>query len=175
LPALLLVAVLAGCSTAQPTPYGPAGEDKLGYSEEELIAPAFKLVFSGNSRTDRETVEKYHLYRAAERSAELGYSRFALKDKLVEKVVRDSYYDPYWGPYGRYGYGHRRGYGSGASISIGIPLGGSPAYRSQVFSASAIVIPFEGSPPADVAGYHDVEQILSSLEPLIRRPGPDDQ
>lgn len=169
--ALLLLVLAAGCSTPQPTPYKPADESAFGFSEQELIAPAFKLVFAGNRHTDRKTVEDYHLYRAAERSAELGYSRFALKDKLVEKVVRDSYYDPYWGPYGRYGYGHR-GYGSGASVSIGFPLGSSPAYRSQVYSASAIVIPFEGSPPPDVAGYHDVDQVLKALGPAIRRPQP---
>lgn len=166
---LALGLLLGACAGAQPTRYQPAGSGGYGYSEEELIAPAFKLTFAGNSLTDRRTVEDYHLYRAAERSAELGYAHFGLKDKLVEKVVRE-YYDPYWGGRSGYGYGSRHRYGSGASVSIGFPLGGSPGYRREVFAASAIVIPFDRSPPPDVAGYHDVDQVLKALGPKILRP-----
>ena len=152
-----------------PTPYQPGGGSRYGYVEQEMIAPAFKLTFAANARTPRETVENYLLYRAAERSGELGYSQFALKDKLVERLVQESY-DPYWGPYGSWGYGHRRSGGSGASVSIGVPLGSSPGYRTVRYSASALVIPFEGSPPPGVAGYHDVVQVLEALGPAVKRP-----
>ncbi len=168
----LLAPLLAACSTAQPTLYQPADGGRYGYAEEALIAPAFKLVFTGNRYTPRETVERYHLYRAAERSAALGYPRFALKDKVVERLVRETY-DRYWGPYGGVGYGYGGRHGGASSIWLGVPLGAGagPGYRAETYGVSALVVPFRGAPPSGVAGYHEVEQVLSALGPGIVRPG----
>jgi hypothetical protein len=168
---LLLMLLLGACSTAGPTPYQAGGESRYGYREATLSDGTFQLAFAGNSRTDRETVETYFLYRAAEHSGELGFSRFALKDKVVERLVQETY-DPYWGPYWGYGYG--RNYGS--SVSITVPLGGGgPGYRSVRYTASATVVPFNGQAPLGVEGYKDVEQVLSALGPAIRRPPPEAQ
>lgn len=169
---LLFFLVLSACSTAGPTPYQAGGDSRYGYREESLLEGAFQLAFAGNSYTDRETVERYFIYRAAERCGELGYARFSLKDKLVERLVQETY-DPYWGPYWGYGYGWR-GYG-GSGVAISVPLGAGPGYRSVRYTASAIVIPFNGEPPLGVEGYKEVEQVLGALGPGIIRPAEDSQ
>ena len=51
---------LAGCETA--TPYQPATGGQAGaygYSDYRVDADHFRVSFSGNSLTSRETVEKY--------------------------------------------------------------------------------------------------------------------
>ena len=63
--ALLLTAgvLLAACAT--PTPYQASGSDGgiYGYSEQRIEGDRYRITFSGNSLTDRETVETYLLYR----------------------------------------------------------------------------------------------------------------
>ena len=59
---LVLGVVLAAC--AKPTPYKPA-DNGTGYTEQKLEANRYRVTFSGNSVTDRETVDNYLLYRAA--------------------------------------------------------------------------------------------------------------
>lgn len=169
---LLLLFLVGACSTAGPTPYQAGGESHYGYREEALAGDSFRLVFAGNSRTERETVETYFLYRAAERSRELGFSRFALKDKLVERLVQETY-DPYWGPAWGPSWGYRYGRHYGSGVSVTVPIGGPGAgYRSVRYSASAIVLPFNGEPPLGVEGYKEVEQVLRALGSGIRRPLP---
>jgi len=126
---------LAACATT--TPYQPASKPGGfdGYSQTMLDNQTARVSFGGNSLTDRETVENYLLYRAAEIAVERGYTSFSLIDKETEKNSRVrvspamgyGFYDPYfrysfyrpsygWSPYRRYSYFHRpyyrtRGFG----------------------------------------------------------------
>ena len=57
---------LAACAT--PTPYQPLvrnGTATGGYTETRISSDRFRVSFQGNTITDRETVERYLLYRAA--------------------------------------------------------------------------------------------------------------
>jgi hypothetical protein len=65
--ALLVLLTLAAC--AAPTPYAPADPgdvDDRGYTSAPIAPDRFRVAFSGNSFTPRETVEDYLLFRAAE-------------------------------------------------------------------------------------------------------------
>ena len=167
----MICLLLAACAGAGPTPYQAGGETRYGYVEESLAEPEFRVVFAGNSLTKRDMVERYLLYRAAERSAELGYARFAVRDRLVERLVRESY-DPYWGPYWGPSWGYRYGRHSGSGVSISVPIGGSPGPSSVRYTASAVILPFNGDPPLGVEGYKEVDQVLDALGPGIFRPDP---
>ncbi|WP_324827705.1 CC0125/CC1285 family lipoprotein [Qipengyuania zhejiangensis] len=113
--AAALAVSVAGC--AHPTPYQPqsasAGMSR-GYSDERLAEGRYRVSFSGNYLTSRETVEAYLLYRAAELTVEQGYDWFSVIDretshKVRREIRRDPLYTPwhgsyygYWLPYWRY-------------------------------------------------------------------------
>jgi len=61
----LAVGALSACATE--TAYQPAGPNSDGgYREQQIESNRVRISFSGNSLTDRETVENYLLFRAAE-------------------------------------------------------------------------------------------------------------
>jgi hypothetical protein len=104
----LMAASLAGCMT--PTPYAPRTEgQRTGYTDRELTHTRYRVTFTGNSITPRETVENYLLLRAAEVTRAAGYASFMFDTRNTRA---DHSYDaiPYGpGPYG--GFGFRRGWG----------------------------------------------------------------
>ncbi|MEO0362560.1 MAG: hypothetical protein AAF322_15680, partial [Pseudomonadota bacterium] len=55
-------AALAACAT--PTPYQPKTSDG-GFTESRVETGRYRVAFAGNSLTDRDTVERYLLFRAA--------------------------------------------------------------------------------------------------------------
>ena len=64
-PLLLAAGLLAGCMT--PTPYAPRTEgQRTGYTDRALTQTRYRVTFTGNSITPRDTVENYLLLRAAE-------------------------------------------------------------------------------------------------------------
>jgi len=112
LPFLFVVGLLAGCMT--PTPYAPRTEgQKTGYTDRALTQTRYRVTFTGNSVTPRETVEDFLLLRAAEVTRAAGYSTFMFDTRNTRA---DHTYDaiPY-GPPGPYagGFGFRRGWGGG--------------------------------------------------------------
>lgn len=71
--AALSLIVLCGCAT----PYdaeGPTG----GYSETELEPGIWRVQFLANIHTNRETVQTYWLYRAAELTLQKGFDGFEI-------------------------------------------------------------------------------------------------
>ena len=79
---LALTALLGACTTA--TPYQPniSGQKvQGGYSEQQVEPDRFRVTFSGNSLTSRETVEGYLLYRAAELTVQQGYDWFEIVER----------------------------------------------------------------------------------------------
>jgi len=109
-------AILAACATS--TPYQPAS--KLGaydgFSQTMIENDRARVTFAGNSLTERETVENYLLYRAAEIASERGFENFTLLERETEKNTRlqptgSGLYDPYFGySFYRPRYGWSRGY-----------------------------------------------------------------
>lgn len=78
------LALLAGC--AQPAAYAPrAPGQTTGYTDRELTPNRYRVTFTGNSVTPRQTVEDYLLLRAAEVSLAAG-SRYFVFDTRNTKA-----------------------------------------------------------------------------------------
>ncbi len=92
-------AVLTACATA--TPYQPAAHNlRNGFSETKIEKDRVNVTFDGNSLTDRETVETYLLYRAAELTKQNGYDYFVVTKRDTDKktrLVNIGFDDPYYG------------------------------------------------------------------------------
>src|ERR1700761_1872465 len=106
-PLLLVAGLLAGCMT--PTPYAPRAEgQRTGYTDRALTQTRYRVTFTGNTVTPRETVETYLLLRAAEVARAAGYDSFIF-DTRNTKARTTAQVVPEPGPWGR-GWG---GYGPG--------------------------------------------------------------
>jgi len=107
---------LAACAT--PTPYQAADGTRYGYSEQRIESDRYRVSFSGNSLTDRETVETYLLLRAAELTLQNGEESFRVIQRATDEDTRLTsdpnfyyggvfptrfrYYHPAYGWYGPY-------------------------------------------------------------------------
>lgn len=183
----VLAAVLLGATTlaacATPTPYQPNVPGQAvsgGFSDQRLDATHFRVTFSGNSLTSRETVERYLLYRAAELTVDQGFDWFATVEKQVDRSSR-TYVQPdpfaygpgrfgYWRPYWRY-------YGAGPGWRRWDPWYGDPFWADRMdvrtverFEATAEIVVGKGPPPADDRHAFDARDVLQNLGPTIVRP-----
>lgn len=162
------LALLAACAT--PTPYQPAGNSQWGFQESQIESNRFRVSFSGNSLTDRETVETYFLYRAAELTLEHGYDHFLVAQRAtdVESRIVGSRPDPFYRPgFGlHYSYFHPRWGWHGA----GDPFWNDTNYREITrYEASAEILLGRGTKP-DAANAFDARDVMANLGPRIQRP-----
>ncbi len=106
---LVAAGLLVGCMT--PTPYAPRAEgQKTGYTDRALTQTRYRVTFTGNSVTPRETVESFLLLRAAEVTRAAGYASFMFDTRNTK--ANHSYDAIPAGPPGPYwGGGFRRGWG----------------------------------------------------------------
>ena len=114
--------VLAACATATPYQAATAPGAFDGFSQQMIESDRARISFAGNSLTQRDTVENYLLFRAAETAVERGYDWFELQGRDTEEKTRvrvspgpgiglGSAYDPYFGySFFRPSYGWSRGY-----------------------------------------------------------------
>jgi len=116
LPLALAAFLLAGCTT--PTPYAPRTEgQRTGYTDRALTQNRYRVTFTGNTVTPRETVESYLLLRAAEVTRAAGYSGFLFdtRNTKANRSFQTIPYgpDPFWGGpgFGRRGFGYWGGWG----------------------------------------------------------------
>lgn len=94
--------VLAACQT--PATYHPADRPGgTGYSDEQLAKNRWRVTFTGNSATRRETVENYLLLRAAEVTLKAGYKWFIFDTRNTE--AQTTYHSDFAGWPGWRGYG----------------------------------------------------------------------
>jgi hypothetical protein len=154
--AFLTVAILAGCTRVQPTPYQPA-VDGYGYSEHQIEDNRYWVSFAGNDETPASTVQKYWLYRIAELTLDHGYDYFTVVDRNLERSTTyegtTQFEPPFISEAGEY------------------ITGGSSSYSaspSDSYTAYADVVMFKGEkPPADVNAY-DARSVLRRLGPTIQ-------
>jgi hypothetical protein len=100
--ALLALLVLAGCAT--PAPYAPRGPGMAtGYTDRQLSDNRWRVTFTGNSVTPRETVENDLLLRAAEVTLAAGGTHFVFDTRDTRANTR---YDAFPTGPGFYGYGY---------------------------------------------------------------------
>lgn len=169
---------LASCMTA--TPYQPAsasGSIRNGYSDEQIEENRFRVSFSGNSLTSRETVERYLLYRAAELTLQNGFDYFVLADRDTEKKTQ-TYTTPggfggwggAWGPYWRF---HNPGWGwRGWDPFWGDPFFG-PGFDIRTvdrYEAFADIVMGKGPKPIDNVRAFDARAVKERLGPKIQMP-----
>ena len=183
--ALALAGALAGCAT--PTPYQPNIPGQAtsgGYSEVRVEPNRWRVTFSGNSLTSRETVEAYLLFRSAELTTQQGFDWFSIVDRHTENngytyVQPDPIYNPWYGP----GYGYWRPawryYGRGFGWHSWDPFWGGPFWADSIdirtvdrFEASAEVFMGKGPKPANDPRAFDAHQVIANLQPHIVYPEP---
>ena len=181
--ALVLAVGLTACESA--TPYQPNIRGQAtagGFSELRVEPNRFRVTFSGNSLTSRETVEGYLLFRAAELTLQTGDDWFEIVDRHTDTRERtyvqpDPLYHPwygsgfgYWRPSWRY-----RGHGYGWRTWD--PFWGDPFFADHIdvqtiqnFEASAEIVTHKGTKPADDPRAFDARAVVDNLRPRIQYP-----
>ena len=105
---LVLIAAAAGLTLlsacATPTPYQaavPGSGYRTGYSDMRIEDDRYRISFSGNDLTSRQTVENYMLYHAAELTLNAGYAYFTFDDRETDArtYYRTSFIAPGFGPF----------------------------------------------------------------------------
>lgn len=156
LAASFLVLAAAGCATA--TPYHPAdragGE---GYSDQRIESNRYRIHFSGNSMTQKQMVENYLLYRAAELTLANGFDYFVTTDKSTNVDTR--YEQTISGGFGYYWF-PRMG------------LGLSTSYPVSEYDAEAEIVMFKGKKPENDPKAFDAHEVKANLESGVVRPAP---
>lgn len=184
LSALAALAVLGACATA--TPYQAATDSSRGYTNQQIESNRWLIGFSGNSLTDRQTVETYLLYRAAELTKQQGFDHFKFVKRDTEANSRivptghGGYHSSFYGSpffcdyrfYSRRGRlrGFPRGF-YGPSYAYHDPFwGGGYDYREIVrYDATSEIIMGKGDKPADTA-YFNAAEVQVNLANRIVRP-----
>jgi hypothetical protein len=159
--AVLTIALLGLGACALPTLYQPA-TDGYGYSQQQIEGNRFRVSFSGNSLTTRETVENYLLYRAAELALAQGGDYFVVVNRETEAR---SHYDTGFSGYGGFGdygrWGHRYPYmGAGSARAI-------TEYRGY-----ADIVVYRGTKSPTEPNAYDARDVMAKLAPTIVRPTP---
>ncbi|MEO0427239.1 MAG: hypothetical protein AAF160_07295 [Pseudomonadota bacterium] len=159
----LLLAV-AGCT--EPTRYMPAVE-RDGYSDRAVEDNRFRVTFAGNTRTPRETVETYLLYRAAEVTLASGKDWFKVAAQDTEAETR---FRSFSTGFGRRGFGpffFRSGFRHGFFGGFGGFTTTRPITRYEAF---ANILVFDGEKPEDDPAAYDARSVIETLGPEIIRP-----
>ncbi|WP_375402362.1 hypothetical protein [uncultured Sphingomonas sp.] len=187
--------VVAGCATE--TTYRPAqgrGFYRTGFSEQRVEPDRFIVSFGGNSVTERDTVERYLLFRAAELTVQQGYDYFVTVERETDRQSRTystgfgygglgyggfgyGGFSPYWNMYGR-GFGYRRfgggfgGFGGGFGGYGGFGGFGNDFDIRQVdrFEATAEIVLRRGPIPRDNLRAFDARRVIDTVGPSVVLP-----
>ena len=169
--ALAGVGALALTACASTTGYGPATDSGYGYSDQKIEEDRYRITFRGNSLTDRETVETYLLYRAAEITLANGYDHFLVVEDDTERSTTysgTSFNDPFMRPgfgFGPFPY-YAPGFGWGGRFGGVNDVQIRPRDR---YTAIAYVKLGRGEKPADVMNAYDARSVSENLGPLVVR------
>lgn len=139
--------LLAAC--ASQTAYQARSEDnRYGYAETQLEPNRVRISFNGNTMTDRETVDTFLLYRAAESTLEHGYDYFVV---LNHNVAENSRYE---------------------STGAARPRFGGVSYREvSNYNAVADIAMFHGRKPPLLADAYDARAIQVNLQGRVMHAG----
>lgn len=171
-----LLLTLAACGN--PTPYqaapeGQSGQIVDGYSDNGIADDRYRVTFSGNFLTARETVEDYLLLRAAQVALRRGYDYFLVVEQETERetVAYHPFYDEDY-PFSGFGYSsdhplYDQYFGRfGPSYVIG------PPRERHRYTAHAEIQMRHGKKPADAPNAYDARAVLDRLAPTIHDPAP---
>jgi hypothetical protein len=164
---------LIACQSA--TPFQAATPGGHGYSDFRIDAMHWRVTFSGNSLTSRETVEKYLLYRAAQLTTENGFDWFETTDRNTQRNTHyvgtsaywstwGSRWSPNWGFGGPWGWRRSGAWGPGPGWPNNIDV-----RQVNRYEASAEIVMGKGPPPSDRRVF-DARQVLENLGPSVEKP-----
>lgn len=172
--------LVSGCATE--TTYRPAtgkGFYRTGYSERQVETDRWLVTFAGNTVTDRDTVERYMLFRAAELTLQNGYDYFVMVDRTTDRQAQ-TYSTPgagfgmggLWGPSWRY-------YGRGFGWRSWNPWWGDPFWGDNIdvrtvdrYEASAEIVMRKGTPARDEVRAFNARDVADRIGPTVVMPKP---
>lgn len=162
--AAFLLAACQNPATYQPRTPGSS----TGYTDEQLAQNRWRVTFTGNSSTRRETVESYLLLRAAEVSLKAGYHWFVFDTRDTEaQTTYQSDFVGWPGWRGRGWYWHSwpyGGWGAGGGMETTRPITSYEAYAE-------IVLLTDQQARAEPRAIH-AEEVLDHIGPMARPPEP---
>jgi hypothetical protein len=165
-----MAALLAACATA--TPYQASmGQAGYGFTEQAIESNRLRITFRGNTLTDRDTVETYLLYRAAELTVERGFDHFIIADRGTDA---DRRLQGVGSNLHRYPFGYRYFHPAWGWSPWYDPFWDAPdSYREVTrYEAAAEIAMFRGAKPADNPNAFDARDVMSNLAARIARPAP---
>lgn len=170
---MLALAAVAGlvtaCATA--TPYQPSAQVGYGFQEQTIEPNRVRITFRGNTLTDRETVETYLLYRAAEITLQNGKDYFVVssRDTEAHSRLQGEGFRP-----NRYGFAYWAYRPHGGWSPWYDPFWDEPSRYREVtrYEAIAEIAMFTGPKPANDASAFDAREVQSNLQGRIVRPPP---
>jgi len=165
--------MLGACATG--SPYQPSNGRGDGYSEQKLERDKYRIVFKGNSLTDRVTVENYVLYRAAEVTVASGNDYFILLEDTADarrsfRTTGTSFGGAGFGRRGFFygGFGRFNRFGRGGGFGGGFDT--STTRERVEYTIGAIIQVYKGAKPTDEPTAYDARSVIESLGPSIRYP-----
>jgi len=191
--------VLSACATATPYQEASAPGKFDGFSQTVIENDRARVSFAGNSITERDTVENYLLFRAAELTVERGFDHFTLQERDVERKTRlqstgsslgrGGFYDPFFDySFFRPGFGWSRGSrfsrfggfrssrfggrGFGFNRGFGGGFGGSSFNVREItkYRATAEVKFGNGEKPAEQDNAFNARDVINNLGATIIYP-----
>lgn len=186
--------LISACASS--TPYQAAVDGKYGFAQQQIEDDRWTVSFAGNSLTDRQKVETYLLFRAAELTQQQGYDHFRVSDSDTNANRRiiaspSAFHDPfysgfacnyrYFGPRGRLyptsfyrsrgsrSAFHRARFGYYDPFFDGFGRGAYDYREVTRYDATAEIIMGIGDKPDDPA-YFSADQVLKNLAGIIERP-----
>ena len=162
-----IAVLLSACATA--TPYQAAAPNQFGFEEQRIENNRVRITFRGNSVTDRDTVETYLLYRAAEVTLENGKDYFVVANRDTEAHSHLMGVGPPRFPFDYYYYSPARGWGPWYD-----PFWYEPSSYREItrYEAIAEIAMFNGQKPANDPNAFDAREVQSNLQGRIVRPAP---
>lgn len=166
----LAIAALSACATA--TPYQSAEAPKsgaYGYAERKIEDNRYRVSFRGNALTERDVVESYLLFRAAELTLEQGYDYFIAATRATDdrSEIRSFGAPSAFGFYPSYSlfsprYGWRPYYD---------PFWDDVTFREVTrYEATAEIVLYKGAKPANDPNAYDARQVRDNLAGKVVRP-----
>jgi hypothetical protein len=157
--------LLAACATA--TPYQPAANGAFGFQEQQIESNRVRISFRGNMLTDRDTVETYLLYRAAELTLASGKDYFVVADRDTEEHSRLRATGPSRSMFDHWYFSPRHGWAPWYD-----PFWDEPTEYRQVtrYESVAEIAMFNGRKPAGDANAFDAREVQANLQGRIVRP-----
>jgi hypothetical protein len=182
---LALAGLVGACATATPyQPNLPGQQVSGGFSDVQIEPNRYRVTFTGNTLTSRETVEAYLLYRAAELTVQSGADWFSVVDRQTDRdrrtyVEPDPFYRPWYGPAYGYWRPYWRYYGGGFGWRTWDPFWGDPFWADRMdvrtvekFEATAEIVTHRGAKPADDPRAFDARAVIDNIGPRVVRPQP---